>query len=270
MAGEKRHARLGPSSSDIWLTCLGAPHEWTKYPPKGVGFAAHEGTLAHTLCEAALTLNAVPWKEGAIFDVEGDQVEITQEMLNSVSLFATTMSIISDMSLWRMVESEVSLGWLWGSVKPPEEVFGTADFAACDGLTLYVCDFKFGRGKAVRVERNTQLLCYAVGVLGRLRRERPDLADTIENICLVIVQPRAGGDPVRQWSLSVGELFYWAHAVLKPAIERIVSGVALALVPGAHCYFCAASRECPAYRKLRLQHSIASFPDWVEDEEGVV
>ena len=154
----KRHARLGPSSSDIWLTCLGAPHEWTKYPPKGVGFAAHEGTLAHTLCEAALTLNAVPWKEGAIFEVEGDQVEITQEMLNSVSLFATTMSIISDMSLWRMIEDEVSLGWLWNGAKPPEEVFGTADFAACDGFTLYVCDFKFGRGKAVRVERNTQLL----------------------------------------------------------------------------------------------------------------
>ena len=59
MADAKRHARLGPSSSDIWLTCLGAPAEWAKYPPKVVGFAAKEGTLAHALCEAALKLNAV-------------------------------------------------------------------------------------------------------------------------------------------------------------------------------------------------------------------
>jgi hypothetical protein len=266
----KRHARLGPSSSDIWLTCLGAPHEWSKYPPKQVGFAAHEGTLAHTLCEAALRLNAIPWREGSTFNVEGDVVEITQDMLNAVSLFAATTGIISDTCLWRAVEQEVSLGWLWGVAFPPEEVFGTADFAACDGLTLYVCDFKYGRGKAVHADRNTQLLCYAVGVLGKLMRERPDLADTLETICLVIIQPRAGGDPVRQWSIPVSELLYWAHAVLKPSIDRIAAGRGLTLNPGNHCYFCVASIECPAYRRLKLERSIASFPDWVEDEEGVV
>ena len=78
MADAKRHARLGPSSSDIWLTCLGAPAEWAKYPPKVVGFAAKEGTLAHALCEAALKLNAVPWTEGMKFKVDGEEIEVTR------------------------------------------------------------------------------------------------------------------------------------------------------------------------------------------------
>jgi hypothetical protein len=273
MAGEKRHARLGPSSSDIWLTCLAAPAEWAKHPPRQVGFAAKEGTLAHALCEAALTLNALPWTEGMKFKVDGEEIEVTQEMLNAVSLFAATTGRISDASDWRIVEQEVSLGWLWGAAAPPEDVFGTADFAAADPFTLYVLDFKFGRGKAVKPEGNTQMLCYAVGALGRLLRERPDLAATIEAVSLVIVQPRAGGAPVRSWTLSVGDLMYWAYAVLKPAVERIARGQGLQLVAGAHCYFCAASLACPAYRRLKLQRSIDSFPDYdpeLEEEEGMV
>ena len=189
-----------------------------------------------------------------------------------MSLFAAATGRISDFSHWRMVEEEVSLAWLWSAAALPEEVFGTADFAACDEITLYVVDFKYGRGKAVRADQNTQLLCYAIGVLGRLMHERPELAASIESVCILIVQPRAGGDPVRSWTISIGELLYWAYAVLKPAIERIVAGRGLKLVAGNHCFFCAASIECPAYRRLKLQRSIDAFPDYDPelDEEGIV
>jgi hypothetical protein len=262
----KRHARLGPSSSEIWLNCLGAPAEWAKRPPRQVGFAAHEGTLAHVLCEAALTLNAIPWKEGTAFTVEGSYVPITQDMLNAVSLYATTTGLISDSAVWRAVEKEVSIAWLWGANPPSEELFGTADFSACDGTVLYILDLKYGRGKAVKPEFNTQLLCYAIGVLGLLRKERPDLAASVTEVCLVIVQPRAGGAPVRQWTVPLGDLLYWAYATLKPAIDKILSGKPLPLTAGNYCYFCAASPDCPVYHRLRVQTSIASFPDWTEDD----
>ena len=262
------HARLGPSSSDIWLACLGAPAEWAKNPPRMVGFPAREGTLAHALCEASLRnlKHKVPWAAGQTFDIEGTPVTVTDEMLHSVATFAQVTSILSDLSHWRLIESEVSIGWMWDGA-PPERVFGTLDFAACDGVTLYIIDFKYGRGKFVKVDANTQLLMYALGALARLRIERPDLADTIETVCLVIVQPRAGGDPVRQWAINVGDLIYWGFSTLKPAIDKIVSGKDLALAPGNHCYFCAASLNCPAYQALRTQRSIDSFPVWV-DEEG--
>ena len=257
----KRHATLGPSSSDIWLTCLGAPAEWRKRPPKRVGFAAHQGTLAHTLCEAALTLNSVAWREGTSFNVEGDDIEIDAEMLNAVQMFAAATGSITDVCLWRLVEQEVSLNWMWwGSALI--DVFGTLDFAACDGTTLYICDFKYGRGKGVQVDRNTQLLMYALGAYDRLKRERPDLAATIENVCLVIVQPRAGGNPVRSWAISLGDLLYWGFSTLKPSVDRIVDGVDIPLVAGSHCWFCAASMDCPTYNEARIRRSIATFPDY--------
>jgi hypothetical protein len=262
----KLHARLGPSSSDIWLNCLGAPAEWMKYPDRVPGFAAREGTLAHTLCEAALNLNAVPWKEGHEFNVEGVKVWVTPEMLNAVSLYATLVSMLSDMAQWRIIEQQVSYGWLWEN-PPPEKLFGTSDFAATDGQTLYVVDFKYGSGKFVKVEFNTQLLCYALGCYGRLRNERPDLADTIDNICLVVVQPRAGGEPVRQWTISLAELLYWAYGTLKPSIDKILSGRPLPLKAGNYCFFCQASSGCEVYNRARIKASVAHFPDYVEPTE---
>jgi hypothetical protein len=234
-----------------------------------VGYAAHEGTLAHTLCEAALLMNNIPWKEGLNFSVEGFIVDVTAEMLDAVSLYVTMVSVLSDSALWRIIERRVSYGWIWGENRPKAELFGTSDFACTDGQTLYVVDFKYGSGKFVKVEGNTQLLLYALGAFGELRRDRPDLADTLDVVCLAIVQPRAGGDPVRQWSIPVADLLYWAHTTLKPAIDKILSGIPQPLVPGSHCYFCAASQECPAYRKHKVQRSIASFPDYVEEPPPV-
>lgn len=264
-ASEKPHARLGPSSSNIWLTCLQAPAEWAKRPPKTVGRAAHEGTLAHALCEATQVIFAVPWAEGSKFMVNGTEIEVTQEMLNGVSLYARTVGLLSDIALWRAIEKQVSFAWLWKDA-PADDLFGTLDFASCDGKVLYIVDFKYGL-KAVNPTANTQMLCYALGALHLIEQERPDLAKTIEDIALVIIQPRAGGSPVRQWSLSIGDLIYWGQTTLKPAIEQILSGVELPLVPGNHCYWCAASFDCPAYRKLKVKRAIDSFPDWVPEQE---
>ena len=234
---------------------------WATRPPKRVGFAAHEGTLAHALCEGALIAHGVPWRDGMTFNVDGDAVQVTQEMLNAVQLFATTTASISDASMWRVNEHEVSLSWLWDEEEPPEIVYGTLDFGACDGFTLYIVDFKYGRGKGVKVEGNTQLLLYALGAYNKLMRERSDLASTIESVCLVIVQPRAGGQPVRSWAITLGDLLYWGYSTFKPSVEKIANGGG-PLTPGNHCYFCAASSDCPAYNKLRVQRSIDSFPDY--------
>lgn len=158
---------------------------------------------------------------------------------------------------------------IYGTQANPEHVFGTLDFGSCDGVAIYVCDFKYGRGKAVEVVGNTQMLCYAIALYLRLKRERPDLAKTIEVVCLAIVQPRAGGAPVRQWTIPLGDLLYWAHSTFKPSVNRIVEGVDIPLTPSNACFWCAASFECPAYRKYRLQKSIDLFPDYDPDTEDL-
>lgn len=265
-----RHARLGASNSDIWLACLGAPREWLTRPPRRVGFAAREGTLAHTLAEAITARGATPaWVPGTEFNVEGTNVPVTQEMLDGVKMFTDTVRILSEFALWKMIEGEVNLSWLWAGSEPPEEIFGTLDFASCDGLTLYIADFKFGAGKAIKVDANTQLMFYALGALGKLLRERPDLFDSLEAVSLAVVQPRAGGSPVRQWTISVGDLLYWGFAVLKPSVEKIIFERDLPLVSGRHCYFCPASIDCKVYLKMKRDRETASIPDYDPAKEDL-
>jgi hypothetical protein len=236
-----------------------------------VGYAAREGTLAHALCEATAVNPAAAWTPGNAFDVEGVTVEITPEMLNGVKLFVATTDLLSEFASWRMIEKEVALSWLWEGSPPPTDVFGTLDFASCDGLTLYIVDFKYGSGKAVKVDRNTQLLCYALGALSKLQAERPDLYETLESVCLVIVQPRAGGEPVRQWTISVGDLIFWGYSVLKPTVDKIAraNGGELPLVPGRHCYFCNANVDCKAYLKHRREQDVMFFPDYDPSTEDL-
>jgi hypothetical protein len=222
------------------------------------------------LCEALAVGAKGTWQTGQTFDVEGTPVPITDEMLKGVKLFVDTTNLLSEFAHWRMIEQEVALSWLW-ETKPPADVFGTLDFAACDGLTLYIVDFKFGSGKAVKVDRNTQLLLYALGALGKLKTERPDLYETLESVCLVIVQPRAGGAPVRQWTISVGDLLFWGYSTLKPTVELIAraNGGELPLVAGRHCYFCAANVDCPAYLKHRRDQDVLFFPDYDPSTEDL-
>jgi hypothetical protein len=126
---------------------------------------------------------------------------------------------------------------------------------------LYVVDFKYGRGKAIQPEKNSQLLCYGLGTYGLLKRERPRLADSIDMVSLAIIQPRAGGDPVRQWNLPLNHLLTWGFMNLKPAIDRITSDKPGAFVAGAHCWFCPASMECPALHAMRVTNLVRRFPE---------
>lgn len=260
-----RHARLGPSSSEIWLTCESAPARWKLAPAPKPGPAARQGTLAHTLCEAALIKGRLGRWLDMTFLVEGEPVVVDQEMLDAVSLYAAYVSSIRD-SGWRAVESEVSLAWLWDKA-PSEEIFGTADFAASAFRVLHVVDFKYGRGKAVDPEKNPQLSCYGVGAFGQLKREKPEIARHIDTVRLTIVQPRAGSRPVREWETPLGDLMFWAYGALRPAVDRILRGKPGPLTPGSHCWFCAASADCEAYRSHRAQREIGLYPDWVDEEE---
>ena len=255
-----RHARLGPSSSDIWLACLGAPAEWAKRPRKQVGFAAHEGTLAHALCEGALTINAIPWKAGMSFDVDGSQVPVTDEMLDAVKLFTSMANSLSEACLWRVIETEVALTWLWAT-RPAEEVFGTVDFGACDGFTLYVCDLKYGAGKAVNVVENTQLLCYAVGLLGKLLAERPELARDARNGRSDdrTASRRGRRDPCldnqRGRASLLGVRRLQARSRSDPVEPPSSVDARFTL------FFLAASMDCEAYRSYRSLRHADSFPD---------
>ena len=268
------HALLAPSKSDIWLNCLAAPALWAQLPAVPAGFAAEEGTLCHTLAQAALSINDIPWTAGMKFTVENREIEITDEMLNVLQLYVTLVADLRDRLSWSHVEQRLDISGLWtGEAQAsPEDVFGTGDFIGCGdehGIgwnVLYVIDLKYGRGHAVTVEENTQLMIYAIGAFQKLLEERPDLAAKVRLVNLVIVQPRAGGAPVRTWTIPLGEVLAWAHLTLKPSIDQINKGTPSELKAGRWCYFCQAGPICPALRALKMANAVEALPEWNEED----
>jgi hypothetical protein len=131
-----------------------------------------------------------------------------------------------------------------------ELYWGTADAVIIAPPTLYVADFKTGRGVAVPVRRadgrvNLQLGGYGLGALHSLPA---GLAHEITQIELVVVQPALG--PPQRTVMTVAEvqdlaadLIEIAEAALDPAAPRIA---------GDHCRFCRAAGDCPPLRAKAL------------------
>ena len=135
--------------------------------------------------------------------------------------------------------------------------WGTADAVILSPPTLYVADFKTGRGHAVPVRRpdgrvNLQLGGYGLGALHSLPT---GLANEITQIELVVVQPALG--PPQRTVMTIAEvqdlaadLIEIAEAALDPEAARIA---------GDHCRFCRAAGDCPALRERALVAARTEF-----------
>jgi hypothetical protein len=147
-----------------------------------------------------------------------------------------------------------------------ELYWGTADAVIIAPPTLYVADFKTGRGVAVPVRRddgrvNLQLGGYGLGALHSLPT---GLAHEITSIELCVVQPALG--PPQRTVMTVAEvqdlaadLIEIAEAALDPSAPRIA---------GDHCRFCRAAGDCPALRERALSVAITEFNH--VDDQGIV
>jgi|TARA_Y100000310_G_scaffold132889_2_gene131852 hypothetical protein len=135
-----------------------------------------------------------------------------------------------------------------------ELFYGQSDFTAVEseewtegvlGDTLHVWDYKHGAGIVVDVVENWQCMYYAVGMLEEL-----DLWFKVDRVVLHIVQPRGwhSSGPVREWSISVPDLWQWREGFLVPAMNRAM--VSRDTASGEHCRFCPARfQACPQLSK---------------------
>lgn len=133
--------------------------------------------------------------------------------------------------------------------------WGTADAVIIAPPILWVGDLKTGGGHLVPIRRpdgsvNIQLGGYALGAL-----QTVPAGVSIEQIELVIVQPRRGPPidtlmtPDEAMDLA-GDLVNIARAALEPDAPRIA---------GDHCLFCRAAGDCPALRERALKQAEIDF-----------
>lgn len=244
------HSRLGPSSSERWLNCLGSVLYTKDMPDKSSIYAA-EGTAAHELSEWVREQGKLAKKFiGQVIEVEEWEFEVTQEMADAVQSFVDYCEELEGDGFYE--ERVHYTAWV-------PDGWGTADDIRIeDGGTCHVTDLKYGKGVQVWAKDNPQLRLYALGVF----QDYGHLYD-IKDFHLTIHQPRLGH--VDEVSITVKELLLWARDIVaEAAVEALKPGAPF--VAGDWCGFCPGKFECEARSQQMMETHLADFED-LEAEE---
>ena len=249
------HARLSPSAAARWLTCTAAPTLEAQFPDESSVYA-DEGSFAHKLAELeagkALKLTTAAKYKRAVGGLSKNET-YNAEMHECAKDYADHIKAIFKKEKAKtpdaFAELEVKLDL--SSFIP--EGFGTADCIIISDTTLYVIDFKYGKGVKVSAEGNAQMELYALGAL-----ELYGALYDIETVSMTNNQPRLGS--VETAERKAEDLYTWAESTVKPAAEAAFNGPGEFCPSEPACRFCKAKGTCPA----RAQHYVDLFDDTPE------
>lgn len=259
------HARLAPSAAHRWMRCPGSIRMSQGVEEVASAFAA-EGTAAHQLAEACLSggFDAARFKDHNI-DVkaadpyptrglkpDGKTVfKVDDEMVEAVQLYLDVCEEMRAEATDFEIEQRLDMSEI------VDGVFGTGDAVAYYEQygRVAICDLKYGKGVAVDVEENEQLLSYALGVAQRYHNRG------VKEVELIIVQPRAphSGGAVRRWKTDIVALYEHAMAMQAAAAQAKEDNAPLNA--GEWCKFCKAAAFCAALREKALNIIGATIVD---------
>ena len=236
------HADASPSSANIWIQCP-ASVTLARGKQRRPSPYTREGSAAHEAAEHIIHGLPAP----AIVKVDGEDIDITEEMLDHVKTYTDYVDALAKNADWFAAETKLELKDL------PEPLFGTSDAMAYTGAinTLEVVDLKYGKGVSVNVVNNPQLKIYGLGGLRKV-------GDGVDRVKLTVVQPRTAGPPVQSVTLSAGELWVWQADTLEPALQRIADNETTE-TPGVHCRWCVRAGECKTLAAVAQAEARAAF-----------
>ena len=250
---EKEHAMLSASSSSRWLHCppsLNACRDFKETP----SVYAEEGTIAHELCA---------WKLAQAFGKEAQPLSqpdeaYTAEMHECADAYvAYIKKLAADKSYDILIEERVDYS---KSIGVPDS-FGTADCLMIDknGGDACIVDFKYGKGQKVEVEKNTQLMLYAIGAY-----DTYGITCNIQKFTLVIFQPRMSN--ISTWEIASDKLLSICHKAFAPAAQLATQGKG-EFRAGGWCRFCKVRAICRAHcEKLALTPDLRPAPMLTDGE----
>jgi len=234
---ERSHALLSASASHRWLVCTPSVRLEEQFPDTTSEYAK-EGTLAHEIAELKLRKYFTEPMSQRTFNTRLNKFKkhelFQEEMLKHTDTYldylkGITLSLPSQPYV--AIEKRVDY-----SAYAPEG-FGTVDCAIIGGDTLYINDFKYGKGVPVSAVDNPQMKLYALGAYLEYSFLYP-----IKNVHLAIIQPRI--DNISEFQLTIDELLAWGEEI-KPIAQKAYDGEG-DFVPGEHCKFCRAKAQCRA------------------------
>lgn len=295
--GPSGHKRFGASNSKQWLTCSGSIALTESLPAherkRSDTIWSKRGTCAHAVGEMCLVSyqhnpEHATWPEDYLGQtVEG--VVVDEEIVAGALVYVKWGRDKIDKCDYVELERPGSLAAyimdIQGQQGEPyadlngSEYGGTGDFVGIEYFGyLDLGDYKNGRGW-VDANDNTQLLIYALCAL-------IDLMDEYDptHVRMTIIQPNGPGEPIREWVLTVDEVFEWAEEVFLPGAEKAVEAikrwaavedqieamewVAEFLVADleGHCTWCPAKARCEAAHAAACDGALIEFSEVLNDD----
>jgi len=195
------HAILSASSSKRWLNCTPSARLEQNFPNESSVYA-EEGTAAHALGEYKLRKYLHERVQRPTSEYENEEMEANTDIY--AEFIISTVERIKETCPHPLVMVEERLDY---SYLVPSG-FGTGDCVIIADGTLYVMDYKNGKGVFVSCDHNPQMMLYALGAYHTYGY----LYD-IKKVSMTIIQPRL--ENISTFECSVEELLDWARS---PAI----------------------------------------------------
>jgi hypothetical protein len=256
------HSTLGPSSAERWGNCAGSVALAATCPKSKPSIYASEGSVAHKVAEDLLTgkedVLTLREKAGVVtVKQDGFDILIDDDMIDGAVLYVDTIKAdIAHMNQAFKTSPVVSLVEKRVHAKSiDEDVWGTLDHGCFrKGDTLIIHDYKYGKGKAVEVVENDQLLQYVIGVMDT------QAGWAFDKVKIAVIQPRAShaDGPVREW--DVPSIEYLREYALKwRAKAQKTREKDAPLAAGTWCRWCPAKAVCPEVFKEVQRQAQADF-----------
>jgi len=240
------HADIGPSGLQQVILCRGA-YRMQKDIPRRSSYDSKLGTCAHMVGAFCLDQELdAKFYLGERFVVEDEEFVVDDDMASAVQVHLDFCRALPGEDFW--LEQRVTV--------PVIDTWGTADFLKLDRATktLYVVDYKHGKGVHVSGTENPQLMAYGLGGWNLL-----SVVEDIDYVEVSIVQPRI--DNVTTERYAVADLLAWAERIA-PMIAEARTNPGASLTPGEkQCRFCSAKGDCPAVKSLVQDTTGVAFDD---------
>lgn len=241
---QRAHAILSASGSPIWLACTPSARFQEQFPDTETEYSA-EGTWAHSVASHRLLKflgrQTEFEKERDIPGFDKFANAASDEAINAYvrrCIIAIQQARQEDPAAIILVEQKLDYSpWV-------PEGFGTGDLVIIwktkEGpVRARVRDLKFGKGKFVEVDDNSQLKLYGLGAYHAFA-----FLYDVEEIVIEIDQPRMnnieGMDPI-----GAKDLLSWAETVVQRRAALAWEGKG-EYVPGDHCTWCRGKNQCKA------------------------
>lgn len=251
-----KHALLSASSSHRWLNCPPSARLCENYEDKGSEYA-QEGTDAHSLCEhklkLALGMDTTDPTENLSF--------YNEEMEQCACDYAAYVLELVEESKKTCKDPVVLIEQRLDFSRFVAEGFGTGDCVIIADGTLYIVDYKHGKGVEVSAEENPQMMLYALGAL-----ELFDGIYDIDTVRMSIFQPRR--ENVSVCVMAKDDLLQWAYNDLMAKAKLAYEGGG-EFACGDWCRFCKAKAACRKRAEYNLELAKYDFemPAMLENTE---